>query len=90
MVLNYCFYKIHQLLIIVNVNNKQKPFTHPTVNPFFNDYYNIFKSKLIIVFNSLIIRLFQLATFSEEKRFFTPFRMTIYVTLNGVKGLSKS
>jgi len=38
MVLNYCFYKIHQLLIIVNVNNKQKPFTHPTVNPFFNDY----------------------------------------------------
>jgi len=29
MVLNYCFYKIHQLLIIVNVNNKQKPFTHP-------------------------------------------------------------
>jgi hypothetical protein len=39
MVLNYCFYKIHQLLIIVNVNNKQKPFTHPTVNPFFNDYY---------------------------------------------------
>ena len=40
MVLNYCFYKIHQLLIIVNVNNKQKPFTHPTVNPFFNDYFN--------------------------------------------------
>jgi hypothetical protein len=38
MVLIYCFYKIHQLLIIVNVNNKQKPFTHPTVNPFFNDY----------------------------------------------------
>ena len=40
MVLNFCFYKIHQLLIIVNVNNKQKPFTHPTVNPFFNDYNN--------------------------------------------------
>jgi len=39
MVLNYCFYKIHQLLIIVNVNNKQKLFTHPTVNPFFNDYF---------------------------------------------------
>ena len=43
MVLNYCFYKIHQLLIIVNVNNKQKPFTHPTVNPFFNDYLSIRK-----------------------------------------------
>jgi hypothetical protein len=45
MVLIYCFYKIHQLLIIVNVNNKQKPFTHPTVNPFFNDYNLLTKAK---------------------------------------------
>jgi hypothetical protein len=48
MVLNYCFYKIHQLLIIVNVNNKQKPFTHPTVNPFFNDYLSLYISENII------------------------------------------
>jgi hypothetical protein len=30
----------------------------------------------------------QLATYSKEKRFFTPFRMTIYVTLNGSEGSS--
>ena len=51
MVLIYCFYKIHQLLIIVNVNNKQKPFTHPTVNPFFNDYYTTKTSISKILFS---------------------------------------
>ena len=37
----------------------------------------------------LLIRVFQLATYSKEKRFFASLRMTIYVTLNGVKGLSR-
>ena len=53
MVLNYCFYKIHQLLIIVNVNNKQKPFTHPTVNPFFNDYV---KTKVFLVYSIFFMK----------------------------------
>jgi len=35
----------------------------------------------------LLIRVFQLATLSDKRRFFAALRMTFYVTLNEVKGL---
>ena len=37
--------------------------------------------------DSLGIRVFQLATFLDKRRFFAALRMTFYVTLNEVKGL---